>query len=160
MAALRRFFALATLAWFACACAPDRAGEFTVRIVNADTLAADLGLTIEVCYPAQLVLSELAVNLYVTEGLEWSSLAGAPAYTEYINPQYVSIPGTVSNAIDNGLWRPSGDSCHLAQVENTFTGSEDWVPRGICPFEAVVVFASYRRGAWNAADIRECRLSD
>ena len=136
------------------------ASSLTVEVINQDDIVLSQDLKIRVCFPAEIKLSELAVNVYVTEREEWGNLKEVSPYTHYFNEQFVSIPGTISKPISEALWQASGNFCYTAYLENTFVDTNDWIEQGVCPFKGIVVVANYQKGAWNAAKTFECQISN
>ena len=134
------------------------APALTVAVINRADMVATQGLGIEVCYPAEIDLSELDVNVYVTERKEWAIRKGVLPYSHYFNPQFISVPGTLGQPVSEALWKPSGDFCHSAYLEDAFVDTHDWVQQGLCPFKAISVVATYRMGAWNAGTSIECQV--
>jgi len=133
--------------------------HLTIAIINLNTIVPDQGPRIKACFSEEMILSELKVNIYITENNDWSSREDLPPYTDYFNAQLVGIPGTLSRAIPDELWQASSNGCHTAYVGNAFMNTQDWVGHNLCPFGAIVAVANYKKGAWNAAEIVECDIS-
>jgi len=141
-------------------CAALNAPPFTIKFMNQANILSTGDLEIKVCFIGEMDLSQLFVNVYVTERKEWSELKDALPYTSYINKDFVSIPGTISPPIDASLWKKEGDSCYVSLLQDAFVNTGDWSDKRMCPFKGIAVFANYENGAWNAADVIECSFTN
>ncbi|MGH2582263.1 MAG: hypothetical protein ACRDFQ_05145 [Anaerolineales bacterium] len=132
--------------------------QLSIRILNIPDYAATGDLEIEVCASQPLEISDLSVNLYVTENIEWSTLKNVKAYNEYFSGSFAGFPGDISNPISIDLWKPSGPNCYEATLIGIFLWTEDWHAKNRCPFKAIVIVATYRRGEMNGVRVLECHI--
>ena len=153
----KRSLILALFVLLVAACASLFSPGITLEVLNRDDYFLTGDLEIKACLQGLQEtpdLNTLAVNIYVTENQDWRNHpAGLPPYDDYVNPELVGIPGTLSEPIPTELWQPLGEGCYLAKVENVFV--ERMVGR-ICPIEAIVIVASFDRGRLNGAQAFEC----
>lgn len=140
-------------------CGQISSAPLNIEVLNPHEIATSRAIIIRVCSGSEINPAELVVNIYVTENKQWGNFKGALPYTHYFNDKFAGIPGTISPPIDGALWQATDRTCYTAILADVFIDTGDWVERGLCPFNGIIVVANYKKGAWNAARALECKVS-